>query len=96
VELNQPNAAKATPPRDFRATPGNPDDWDVFDGERRVGRIFRSSSAPQDRPWIWTITGGVTPPRLPSYGLAVTLYEAKTAFAGTWRRWLAITGATDR
>jgi hypothetical protein len=37
-------------PRDFRATPGNPDDLDVFDGERRVGRIFRSSSAPQDRP----------------------------------------------
>jgi hypothetical protein len=45
-------------PRDYRATPGNPDDYDLLCGERAIGRIFRSSSAPQDRPWIWTIRGG--------------------------------------
>jgi hypothetical protein len=82
-------------PHDFRATPGNPDDWDVFDGERRVGRIFRSSSAPQDRPWMWTITGAVVAPRLPSHGFAATMDEAKTAFAETWRRWLALTGRSE-
>jgi hypothetical protein len=30
-------------PRDFRAATSNPDDDDVLDGERRVGRIFRPS-----------------------------------------------------
>jgi hypothetical protein len=77
-------------PRDHRAAPGNPDDWDVLDGEGAIGRIFRSSSAPQDRPWMWTITGAVIAPRLPSHGFAATLDEAKTAFAQTWRQWLAL------
>jgi hypothetical protein len=39
-------------PRDFRAAPGYPDDFDVIEAERRIGRIFRSASAPQDRPWM--------------------------------------------
>jgi hypothetical protein len=51
----------------------------VIDGERRVGRIFRSNSAPTDRPWMWTITGAVVVPRLPSHGLCATLDEAKAA-----------------
>jgi hypothetical protein len=77
-------------PRDFRDTPGHRDDYDVLDGERAIGRIFRSASAPQDRPWMWTITGAVVAPRLPSHGFAATLDEAKTAFAENWRRWLAL------
>jgi hypothetical protein len=43
-----PSSLKRRRPRDFRATPGHPY-VDVLDGERRVGRIFRSYSAPQDR-----------------------------------------------
>jgi hypothetical protein len=74
------------PPRRSRQLP---DDWDVLDGEGAIGRVFRSSSAPQDRPWMWTITGAIVAPRLPSHGFTATLDETKTAFAGTWRRWLA-------
>jgi hypothetical protein len=43
--------------RDGRASAGNPDDYDVLSGDRAIGRIFRSNSAPPDRPWMWTITG---------------------------------------
>jgi hypothetical protein len=76
--------------RDGRATAGTPDDYDVLSEGRAVGRIFRSSSAPQDRPWMWTITGAVVAPRLPSHGFTATLDDAKMAFAQTWRKWLAL------
>jgi hypothetical protein len=52
-------------------------------GTRAIGRIFRSSSAPQDRPWMWTITGAVVAPRLSSHGFCATLDDAKAAFATT-------------
>ncbi len=45
--------------------PGGPwdeDDYDVFDGDRHIGRIMRHPQAPEGRPWFWTITG-----RLPQY-----------------------------
>jgi hypothetical protein len=84
-----PSSLKLRRPRDFRDAPGYRDDYDVLSGERRVGRIFRSSSAPQDRPWMWTITAAVVAPLVPSHGYCGTLDEAKTAFAATWRRWLA-------
>jgi hypothetical protein len=63
--------------RDGRATAGTPDDYDVLSEGRAIGRIFRSASAPQDRPWMWTITGAVVSPRLPSHGFAETLDEAQ-------------------
>ena len=32
------------------------DDYDVFDGERHIGRIMLTPQAPEDEPWFWTIT----------------------------------------
>jgi hypothetical protein len=80
--------------RDGRASAGTADDYDVLDATRAVGRIFHSNSAPTDRPWMWTITGAVVAPRLPSHGFCATLDDAKAAFATTWREWLRLTGGT--
>jgi hypothetical protein len=52
-----------------RKVPRNPN---VLSGEGRLGRIFRSASAPQDRPWMWTITAVVVAPHLLSHGFAAT------------------------
>jgi hypothetical protein len=76
--------------RDGRAGAGNPDDYDVMSGGRAIGRIFRSNSAPPGRPWMWTITGAVVMPAVPSHGFAPTLDDAKVAFVTHWCRWLAL------
>jgi hypothetical protein len=39
---------------------------------------------------MWTITGAVVAPKLPSHGCAASLEEAKAKFAETWRTWLAV------
>jgi len=42
-----------------------------------------------DYPWMWTITGAVVAPRLPSHGFCASLDEAKAKFAETWRAWVS-------
>jgi hypothetical protein len=91
--------------RDGRASAGHPDDYDVMSGHRVIGRIFRSNSAPQDRPWMWTITGAVVMPRAPSHGFSA---KAKQPFAiamrdgspfgiaGIWENWKDPAGEWQR
>jgi len=62
------------------------DDYDVMSGERVVGRIFRSINAPQDRPWMWAITGAAVAPTVASHGFEPTLQQARAAFAEHWRK----------
>jgi hypothetical protein len=50
------------------------EDYDVFDGERCVGRIFLDAS----NAWFWCVDFQLTGRK--SYGHAPTLDEAKAAF----------------
>lgn len=60
------------------------EDYDVFDGDQHVGRIFWSYAAPGDRPWIWSITCRY--PQSPEdHGIAATREEAVAKFKARWR-----------
>ena len=81
------SAARATP--DFalilrRANVSRQDgswqreDYDVFDGDREIGRIYLVVSDGGRETWFWGVSFQVT--RRKSYGYATSLEEAKVAF----------------
>ena len=45
-----------------------PNDFDVCEGDRCIGRIFLSVQAPQGHPWFWTITAMDYAPTMHSRG----------------------------
>ncbi len=68
--------------------PGGPwheDDYDVYDGERHIGRIMRHPQAPEGRPWFWTITARA-PQHPQDRGYAASREQAMAAFKAAWER----------
>ena len=57
-----------------------PNDFDVSNADRSIGRIFLSPQAPQGRPWFWTITAREYPPSIHSRGYSVTREQAMQDF----------------
>jgi hypothetical protein len=66
--------------------PGGPwsdDDYDVFDGERHVGRIMWTHAASKETPWFWTITARV-PQSTADRGYAASREDAMADFKARW------------
>ena len=61
-----------------------PNDFDVCEGDRCIGRIFLSPQSPQGCPWFWTITAREYPPSIHSRGYSATREEAMTDFKAQW------------
>jgi hypothetical protein len=60
------------------------EDYDVFDGDQDVGRIYRLDDRP-DSNWFWGVSFQIT--KRKSYGYATSLEEAKAAFRAEYERW---------
>jgi hypothetical protein len=66
--------------------PGGPwpdNDFDVYDGERHIGRIMLHPQAPQGAPWFWTITARV-PQQPTDRGYAASREQAMADFKAAW------------
>jgi hypothetical protein len=64
--------------------PWDNDDYDVFDGERKIGRIMLHPHAPKDRPWFWTVSRFPQKPTERDY--SATREEAMADFKAAWER----------
>jgi hypothetical protein len=60
------------------------EDYDVFDGERDVVRIYRLDDRP-DSAWFWGVSFQLTGRK--SYGNVTSLDEAKAAFKAEYESW---------
>jgi hypothetical protein len=59
------------------------DDYDVFDCEQDVGRIYRANA--HEELWFWGVSFDITHRK--SYGYALSLEEAKAAFREEYLAW---------
>jgi hypothetical protein len=60
------------------------EDYDVFDGEREVRRIYCVPDHPNS-PWFWSVSFQLTGHK--SSGHADSLDEAKAAFRAEYKAW---------
>jgi hypothetical protein len=58
------------------------DDYDVFDGDKHIGRIY---GPPEDRRWFWAILAR-DPQSTYDRGYAATREQAMTDFKARWLR----------
>jgi hypothetical protein len=65
------------------------EDYDVFDGDREIGRIYLVDFEVGQETWFWGVSFQVT--KRKSYGYATSLEEAKAAF---WAEYLAFKSRT--
>ena len=61
------------------------EDYDVFDGDHDVGRIYLVDSNGDQQTWFWGVSFQLTGRK--SYGHAATLDEAKAAFRAEYQAW---------
>jgi hypothetical protein len=64
------------------------EDYDVFDDDRDVGRIYRANA--HQELWFWGVSFQVI--RRKSYGYAATLDDAKAAFRVEYETWKSCAG----
>ena len=56
------------------------DDYDVYDGDRVIGRIFLHPQAPHGRPRFWSITAGEAKSSIFNKGYAASREQAMADF----------------
>jgi hypothetical protein len=61
------------------------EDYDVFDGERELGRIYLIDRFGGTESWFWGVSFQVT--KRKSYGREDSLDGAKAAFRAEYERW---------
>jgi hypothetical protein len=70
-------------PWDQHETPALETDYDVFDGDRDVGRVYRVDDQPE--VWFWGVSFQLTGRK--RCGHAPTLDDAKAAFKAEYEAW---------
>jgi hypothetical protein len=63
------------------------EDYDVFDGERDIGRVYLVDGFGGTETWFWGVAFHVT--KRKSYGYATSLDAAKAAFKAEYKAWRA-------
>jgi hypothetical protein len=73
----------------LRRTRIEPQDWDVLDDGKPVGRIYeRHAPGNPDLAWFWSITAYVEPRAgLRISGMTEKFDAANAAFRATWEQW---------
>jgi hypothetical protein len=61
------------------------EDYDVFDGDRDVGRIYLVDGFEGKETWFWGVSFRVT--KRKSYGYALSFGDAKVAFRAEYETW---------